>query len=148
MEIKGVVIGGGELPDKMMKVARCHDNEQTIEINVSRLTRNLLSAVANVVVDFAKDHDLNHFQCSVGIPDFVTLEKNIANCFSEHNADCLERFAKEATYETAKRVKKLAQELGIEPAKFDHLEWNKLALEESRKEREHWRPDESQKNFT
>src|SRR3989344_3932094 len=109
MEITHSGFGGSARPDKIMKVARYNDFEKTVEINVSRLTRNLISAVTNIVVDFAKDHDLHHFQDSVGIPDFFTLEQNIINYFNKCNLDCVERFAKTATEQTTGRIRSLAE---------------------------------------
>ncbi|KKU59692.1 MAG: hypothetical protein UX81_C0007G0002 [Parcubacteria group bacterium GW2011_GWA2_47_12] len=128
--------GGGARPDKIMKVAKYHEHEKTEEVNVSELARNMLGAGNNVVEQYIRGKDLPHFQCSIGTPDFITLEQNIADYFSKYNTDCVKRFAKEAIEKIAFRVKNLAKELGIEPAKFDHLEWNNVALEIPRKDRE------------
>ncbi|OGF63082.1 hypothetical protein A2662_04460 [Candidatus Giovannonibacteria bacterium RIFCSPHIGHO2_01_FULL_45_33] len=136
MEITHSGFGGSARPDKIMKVAQYNNHELTEEVNVSELARNMLGAGNDVVEQYVRGKDLPHFQCSVGIPDFITLEQNIADYFSKYNADCVERFAKEATKETAERVKNLAKELGVEPEKFDWHENNKFALEISRKEQE------------
>ncbi|MDO8522954.1 MAG: hypothetical protein Q7S12_01550 [bacterium] len=99
--------------DKIMKVARYHDHETVEEVNVSELAKNILTAGSNVAGRYAYVKDFPRFECSIGIPDFVTLEKNITDYFSKYNADCLKRFAKRETEHTAERVKNLAEKLGI-----------------------------------
>ena len=74
--------------------------------------------------------------CFIGLDEF---EKRILEIIHAHNKK--EVVNKRRAMETHVKIANegldaLAEELGVEPPKFDHLEWNKLALEESRKERE------------
>jgi len=133
MEIKSSGLGGA-VSDKIMKVARFHNAELTVEVNISELARNTLSAMSCLVDDFAIRNDLPHFQCSIGIPNFVTLEKNMIDYFNKYNADCVERFAKKETEAIADRIKRLSEELEMKRV-WDHRDWNKFALEESKKTR-------------
>lgn len=126
-DIEGETLG--VLNDKIMKVANFHNPELTVEVNVSEKARNLLGGVSAYVNELAIQNDLPHFQCSIGIPNFVTLEKNIVDYFNNYNTECLTRFAKSETSNVHARIEKLAKELGVDLPKFDHLEWNKLALE-------------------
>jgi len=113
-----ITYGGGSfrsgVHDTIMKVAQYHDHEKTVVVNVSELAKEILSAVSNIVDCLATKNDLPHLQGSIGIPDFVTLEKNIVDQLKKWNVDCIDRFSRSNIELVKERVVKLAQEIGVE----------------------------------
>lgn len=99
--------------DKIMKVVK-YESTDIVEINVTEITMELLSQVTKYADLLAREKDLPHFQCSIGIPTFAELEKNLVEYFTKYNKT---------------RVQQLAEELEIELPKFDWSESNKQALE-------------------
>ncbi|KKT39214.1 hypothetical protein A2W54_03145 [Candidatus Giovannonibacteria bacterium RIFCSPHIGHO2_02_43_13] len=78
-------------------------------------------------------------RASIGLPENAEIMKGFRAQIDEHNQSVIRNLItlhRETSKKEYDNLVQLAKELGIESAKFNHLEWNKLALEESRKERE------------
>lgn len=133
----GISDGGG------CKIIVLNDEGNKAELSeddISQFLRTKLAGVRKELIEFFKERSIT-VGFGINILDidegalFFTVKQSIRN----HNKAKLESVVNDQRNAYSKTVNKnfaLAKELGVELAQFDHLEWNKLALEISRKERE------------
>ena len=131
-----------------MKILAVQGNyvlNQILEIDIEKALSDFTSQIGTAFWLLDKDTCGNFYYGDIGFPTTEKIRNAIEQKLRKTNIERLDILKQRLDKD---QINILAKELGIKPAKFDHLEWNKLALEESRKERGHWRPDESQKSFT
>lgn len=129
--------------DKMMKVITPEGT--VVVINLAEIAQEITLASMKALrksMDYFLPNN-NSYSTEIGMPAGTELEENLRKYFDKLNKELFDRIrrSKLTSLEitSSKIITKLdiiAKELGIEPAKFDNLEWNKLALEISRKELE------------